>query len=156
MAYAAQILERDAMHLSANELQAVLVDLVDLSLQGKQAHWNVIGLRFRSLHLEFDELVDDVRKWSDEVAERLRALGVAADGRASVIAQRSGLESLPEGTLSDGEVLRCIANQVATVAARGSTAIDRLDGTDKVSEDILLEIVQGLEKRLWMFRSQLS
>jgi starvation-inducible DNA-binding protein len=156
MAYAAQVLERDATHLSATELQAVLVDLIDLSLQGKQAHWNVIGLRFRSLHLEFDELVEDARKWSDEVAERLRALGVAADGRASVIAQHSGLESLPEGTLSDSEVLRCVANQVATVAARGRAAIDRLGGMDKVSEDILLDVVQGLEKRLWMLRSQLS
>ena len=156
MPYDVQVLERDITHLAAIELQSVLVDLIDLSLQGKQAHWNVIGLRFRSLHLEFDELVDDVRNWSDEVAERLRALGVPADGRAGVIAQHSGLESLPEGTLSDSEVLRCVANQVATVAARGRTAIDRLDGLDKVSEDILLEIVQGLEKRLWMFRSQLS
>ena len=156
MAYTAQVLERDATHLSATELQAVLVDLIDLSLQGKQAHWNVVGLRFRTLHLEFDELVDDARKWSDEVAERLRALGVAADGRASVITGRSGLESLPEGVLSDSEVLRCVANQVAIVAGRGRLAIEHLNGVDKVSEDILLEIVQGLEKRLWMLRSQLS
>ncbi|WP_374196545.1 hypothetical protein [Microbacterium sp. BF1] len=27
----------------ANNLQAVLVDLLDLAIQGKQAHWNVVG-----------------------------------------------------------------------------------------------------------------
>ena len=41
-----------------NTLQAALVELIDLSLIGKQLHWNIVGPRFRSLHLELDELVD--------------------------------------------------------------------------------------------------
>ena len=90
MVQAAQVLAKDATQKSATELQAVLVDLIDLSLQGKQAHWNVVGPQFRTLHLELDEVVEDARKWADDVAERLRALGVAADGRASMIAKRTG------------------------------------------------------------------
>lgn len=154
MVQAAQVLAKDATQKSATELQAVLVDLIDLSLQGKQAHWNVIGPQFRAVHLELDELVEDSRKWADEVAERLRVLGVAADGRASVIAKRTGIESLPEGTIADKEVLMRVTDQLATVATRGRASIDRLDGTDKVSEDILIEVIEGLEKHLWMFRSQ--
>ena len=69
-------------------------------------------------------------------------------------AKRSGLESLPEGTISDNEVLRRVIDQLATAATRGRTSVDRLDGTDKVSEDILIEVVEGLEKHLWIFRSQ--
>ena len=46
--------------LSAN-LQRVLVDLIELHLQGKQAHWNVVGSNFRDLHLQLDELVDFAR-----------------------------------------------------------------------------------------------
>jgi starvation-inducible DNA-binding protein len=154
MAQAGQVLAKDATQKSAAELQTVLVDLIDLGLQGKQAHWNVVGPHFRTVHLELDEVVEDSRKWADEVAERLRALGVAADGRASLIAKRTGIESLPEGTIADKEVLIRVANQIATVAARGRASIDRLDSTDKVSEDILIGIVEGLEKHLWMFRSQ--
>jgi starvation-inducible DNA-binding protein len=154
MAQAAQVLAKNATQKSAVELQTVLVDLIDLGLQGKQAHWNIVGPQFRAVHLELDELVDDSRKWADEVAERLRALGVSADGRASVIASRTGLKSLPEGTISDKEVLRCVSDQLATVAARARDGIGRLDSTDKVSEDILIEVVEGLEKHLWMFRSQ--
>jgi starvation-inducible DNA-binding protein len=154
MPQAAQVLAKDATQKSAVELQAVLVDLIDLGLQGKQAHWNVVGPQFRAVHLELDEVVEDSRKWADEVAERLRALGLAADGRASVIAKRTRLESLPEGTIADKEVLIRVTDHLATVAACGRASIDRLDGTDKVSEDILIEVVEGLEKHLWMVRSQ--
>jgi starvation-inducible DNA-binding protein len=154
MTQATQAFAKDGVQKSAVELQAFLVDLIDLGLQGKQAHWNVVGPQFRALHLELDEIVEDSRKWSDEVAERLRALGVAADGRASVIAERTGIESLPEGTISDKEVLIRVTGQLATVFARGRASIERLDGADKVSEDILIEVVKGLEKHLWMVRSQ--
>ncbi|MHB8501086.1 MAG: Dps family protein [Candidatus Acidiferrales bacterium] len=154
MAQIGQVLARDAVQKSATELQAALVDLIDLSLQGKQAHWNVVGPQFRTLHLELDEVVEDARKWADDVAERLRALGVAADGRPSVVAKDSGLESLPEGLIPDKEVLRQVTDLLAKAAARGRASIDRLDGSDKVSEDILVEIVESLDKHLWMFRAQ--
>jgi DNA-binding ferritin-like protein len=45
--------ERQAV---AVELQAMLVDLLDLTLIGKHAHWNVEGPHFRSVHRELDEL----------------------------------------------------------------------------------------------------
>lgn len=149
-----QVPAKDAVQKSATELQAILVDLIDLSLQGKQAHWNVVGPQFRALHLELDEVVEGARNWADDVAERLRALGVAADGRPSVVAKDTGLESLPEGLIADKEVLRRTTDLLAKAAARSRTSIDRLDGTDKVSEDILVEIVESLEKHLWMFRAQ--
>jgi len=150
----ATVLKKDTAQKTAVELQAVLTELLDLSLQTKQAHWNVVGPHFRTLHLELDEIFDDVRKWADEIAERLRALGFAADGRASYIAKHSTLDSLPEGIISDKEVLTKFSDQLATVASRTRTAIDRLDGSDMATEDILIGAVQGLEKHLWMFRSQ--
>lgn len=36
-------------------LQATLPDLLDLSLVAKQAHWNLHGPRFRSVHVQLDE-----------------------------------------------------------------------------------------------------
>lgn len=138
---------------TAAELQTVILDLIDLGLQGKQADWNVAGPQFRTLHLKLDDVVQDARMWADDVAGRMRALGVAAGGRASVIAKRMGLEPLPEGALADNEVLLRVTDQLATAAARGRTSIGRLDSIDKISEDILIEIVERLEKHLWMFCS---
>lgn len=60
------------------DLQAALVELVDLALVGKQAHWNVTGPQFRSVHLELDEIVALARASSDRVAERIATVGVVA------------------------------------------------------------------------------
>ena len=45
--------------LTAN-CQAVLVDLIELHVQGKQAHWNIVGTNFRDLHLQLDEIIEAV------------------------------------------------------------------------------------------------
>ena len=59
--------------LTANS-QRVLVDLIELHLQGKQAHWNVVGRNFRDTHRILDEIIEAAREFSDTVAERMRAL----------------------------------------------------------------------------------
>src|SRR5882757_11029086 len=82
-------------------LQGALVDLVDLSLVAKQIHWNVVGPRFRSVHLQLDEVVDTARLHSDTVAERASTLGVSPDGRAATVASSSGIGSAPEGWVKD-------------------------------------------------------
>src|SRR5579875_1352545 len=62
--------------VTGEALQGALVDLLDLSLVAKQAHWNLYGPRFRSIHLQLDEVVATARTYADTVAERAAALGV--------------------------------------------------------------------------------
>ena len=76
------------------ELQATLVELVDLSLVGKQLHWSVVGSACSGrLHQQLDELVDSWRELGDTVAERAVAIGFWPDGQAEAIA--AGSASLP-------------------------------------------------------------
>ncbi len=75
------------------ELQATLVELIDLSLIGKQLHWNIFGRPpFKPLHEHLDELVDAWRDLSDTVAERAVALGLAPDGQAGAVIAESRIE----------------------------------------------------------------
>ena len=67
-------------------LQQVLVDMIELHLQGKQAHWNVVGTNFRDLHLQLDELVDFAREGSDTIAG-----STLTSDRALRVAIRSGV-----------------------------------------------------------------
>jgi starvation-inducible DNA-binding protein len=90
---------------AAESLQATLVELIDLSLQAKQAHWNLVGPSFGPIHLLLDELTDQYRDWYDELAERLVASGVSADGRIATVSAGTPLEPLPAGRLRDQDVL---------------------------------------------------
>jgi starvation-inducible DNA-binding protein len=71
----------------ASSLQRVLIDIIELQLQGKQAHWNVVGTNFRGLHFQLDELVDFTRTSSDTIAERMRALSAVPDGRSPTLSR---------------------------------------------------------------------
>src|SRR6201992_4326524 len=100
----------------ADNLERVLVDLIELHLQGKQAHWNVVGTNFRDLHLQLDEVVDAAREASDTIAERMRALDSVPDGRSDTVTATTSLPGYPAGEQSTGEVVDLVTTRIyATV-----------------------------------------
>jgi starvation-inducible DNA-binding protein len=144
--------ERQAV---AVELQGALVDLVDLALAGKHAHWNVEGPLFRSVHRELDELVDAWRKLADDVAERAVTIGASPDGQVEAIAGATELEVLPSGHLTDWQVLEAIGDRLSDAAVRTRRRIERVAIDDPVSCDVLVQVAATLEKQLWMVRAQI-
>jgi starvation-inducible DNA-binding protein len=143
--------DRDAV---GTVLQATLVDLVDLSLIGKQAHWNVIGKNFRSVHLQLDELVTTARNAADQVAERAAALGVTPNGTAKTIAASSGVPEIETGWLKEEQVVTAITAALGKLIARMRTRIDETDKPDLVTQDLLIGITQELEQAHWMWQAQ--
>jgi starvation-inducible DNA-binding protein len=102
-------------------LQAALVELIDLSLQGKQAHWAVTGPMFKPVHEHLDAIVDDLRTAYDDVAERMSALEVPPDGRLATLIAATPVEPLPAGWQPDSQV-------VARMLARLEALSGRLGG----------------------------
>lgn len=145
--------ERQAV---AVELQGTLVDLLDLALIGKHAHWNVDGRLFRSVHHELDELVDTWRTLADDIAERAVTIGASPDGQGETIAGATELKALPSGHLSDRQVLTAIGDRLSEAAIRTRERIDRVAVADPVSCDLLIQVTATLEKQLWMVRAQMS
>ena len=138
------------------ELQATLVELVDLSLVGKQLHWSVVGRFFRPLHLQLDELVDSWQELADTVAERAVALGYFPDGQAAAVAAGVEAKPLERGPIEDDRVVRELAQRLADVAERVRGRMERLGELDLASQDVLIEVVRALEQQLWMIRVQLE
>jgi starvation-inducible DNA-binding protein len=138
-----------------HELQATLVELVDLSLLGKQLHWNIFGRPFKPLHEHLDELVDSWRELSDTVAERAVALGLSPDGRVATVSAKSGIAAVDAGAVDTDTALRELVERVADVAERVRGRMDRLGDLDLASQDVLIEVVRDLEKQLWMLRASL-
>jgi starvation-inducible DNA-binding protein len=145
--------ERDEV---GRELQAVLVDLVDLSLLGKQLHWTVVGPHFRPLHLELDELVDSWRALGDTVAERAVALGVMPDGQAGAVAAASEIAPVDRKALEDHLVVRELTHRLAEVSERVRSRLERVGELDLASQDVLIEVLRALEEQQWMVRAQLG
>ncbi|KAA5835955.1 DNA starvation/stationary phase protection protein [Saccharopolyspora hirsuta] len=137
-------------------LQATLLDLIDLHLVAKQAHWNVVGRFFRDVHLHLDELVSTARGFADDVAERAAAIGVSPDGRAATVAEGSGLPKFESDWRSDKEVIESITRALGELIRRLRVRIDESDKTDLVTQDLLISIAAELEKAHWMWQSQLA
>jgi starvation-inducible DNA-binding protein len=135
-------------------LQTTLTDLIDLSLIAKQAHWNVVGPHFRSVHLQLDELVGIARQYVDDVAERAAAIGVSPNGKAHTVAETSGLPGYPDGWTSDVDTIAAIVATLDTLVQRVRTRVDETDKSDLVTQDLLIEIARELEKQHWMWQAQ--
>ncbi|MFF9394063.1 Dps family protein [Streptomyces griseoluteus] len=135
-------------------LQGALVDLVDLSLVAKQIHWNVVGPRFRSIHLQLDEVVLSARTASDLVAERSSALGVPPDGRASTVASGTGIKVPPAGWIKDTDAVAGMVAALGAVIGRMRERVNATGDADPVTQDMLIQITGDLEKHHWMFQAE--
>jgi starvation-inducible DNA-binding protein len=136
------------------ELQAILAILIDLSLTGKHAHWNVQGPNFRALHLQLDEMIDAWRDAADAIGERAVALGHAPDGRTATVAAESLLPQLAAGPQRDHELIVALTRILTEAIGAIRERMDRLEDVDTVTADLLHGVVAKLEEQAWMIRVQ--
>jgi starvation-inducible DNA-binding protein len=147
-------LEDQARDTAGAALQATLVDLVDLSLMAKQAHWNLVGRQFHDVHLHLDELVEAARKYSDTVAERAAAIGVSPDGRAATVASDSQVPDIDSGWLKDRDVIRTAYEALDATVKGLRPRIEEVEKADLVTQDLFIEITATLEEQRWMWQAQ--
>lgn len=136
-----------------NHLQDTLVELIDLSLLGKQLHWSVVGPHFKPLHEHLDELIDSWRDLADTVAERAVAIGYLPDGQAQALGAGK-VAPVERGELEDHVVVRELTARLGDVAERLRERLERLGELDLASQDVGIEVLRELEKQLWMVRAQ--
>ena len=135
-------------------LQKVLVDLIELALQGKQAHWNVVGRNFRDTHLQLDEIIEAARGFADSVAERMRSLHALPDGRSDVVADTTTLPEFPQGEIATNEVVDLMTERLDAVAGTCREVHDAVDEEDPTSADILHAILERVEQLSWMVSAE--
>jgi len=136
---------------------ARLADSVDLQTQVKQAHWNVKGPDFISLHKLFDEINEDVEEYVDLTAERVVQLGGVAEGTARLIVKASKLPEYP-ATIAEGhQHVDALSTALATYGKLARAAIDEADKLgDADTADIFTEISRGVDKWLWFVEAHLQ
>ena len=142
------------------ELIALLNDRLaataDLHMQVKQAHWNVTGIHFYSLHQLFDDVADAIHPFVDELAERVTALGGVAKGTVRMAAAASSRPEFPLDTEGGEAHLSVVRDRLATYATDNLRAIDATDELDDdATEDLFVEIQRTIDKLQYFVASHL-
>jgi len=134
-----------------------LADAVDLQTQVKQAHWNVKGPNFISLHELFDEIYESVGEYVDLVAERIVQLGGIAEGTARVAASRSRLDEYPLDIAEGTAHVRALSKALADFGHEVRIAIDEAENLDDAgTSDLFTQVSRGIDKWLWMVEAHLQ
>jgi len=138
----------------ASNLQMVLTDLIELHLQAKQAHWNIVGTNFRDLHLQLDEIIASVRQFADDTAERMRALHALPDGRSSTVSTDTRLDELTGGLISTKDAVKLVTARLERTVKTMRDVHDEVDEEDPTSADLLHAAIERLEQLAWMVNAE--
>ena len=129
----------------------------DLYSQTKQAHWNVKGPDFMQLHLLFDQLAGMIEPFTDELAERVTALGGYAKGTVRMAAATSDLPEFPTDRHDGQAHLEALAERWAAYAASTRAAIQAsAEAGDPSTEDLFVEISREVDKGLYFIEGHLQ
>jgi starvation-inducible DNA-binding protein len=134
-----------------------LAAAIDLHAQVKQAHWNIRGPGFIALHLLFDRLSEQVEGYSDQLAERARALGGEAGGTLQRALAGSFLIPYEHG-VGDAQLHGfAIAGSLAAFGESTRDAITHAATMgDAATADLFTEISRGIDQQLWLVESNLA
>lgn len=131
-----------------------LADVIDLHYQAKQAHWNVKGVQFKSLHELFDEVSAAAEKYVDLFAERIVQLGGVAVGTIRAASQTSSLPEYPLDLLQASDHIDTLGDRLRVVAKSCRENIERCEADgDMVTADIFTEAVTEFDKLTWMLEA---
>ncbi len=157
--YTAQInigIEAQDRENIAEGLSRLLADTYTLYLKTHNFHWNVTGPMFNTLHTMFEQQYTELATAVDEIAERIRALGVPAPGS---YAQFSKLTEIREEDSSPGaeDMIAQLVEDQETVVRTARSIFPLVEAaSDEPTADLLTQRMQVHEKTAWMLRSMIS
>ncbi|PWE16902.1 DNA starvation/stationary phase protection protein [Marinicauda salina] len=151
------------MGLSANQREVMagavtrlLADTYALYFKTHAYHWNVTGPRFHALHNMFEEQYREMWEAVDEIAERVRALGVNAPISYDEMMESASIKADKKTPDADGMVANLVAGheQVVRTAREVLALADEHD--DEATADLVAPRVSAHEKTAWMLRATLG
>jgi starvation-inducible DNA-binding protein len=134
-----------------------LAAAIDLHAQMKQAHWNVRGPAFISVHKLFDTVSEEVEIFSDMIAERTGGLGGVAQGTVQIAAEQSFLIPYDLGIGDEKQHIFAVAGALAAFGQSIHEAIKKADDLgDVTTADLFTEISRGVDQQLWFVESHMA
>lgn len=140
----------------AEGLSRLLADTYTLYLKTHNFHWNVTGPMFTTLHEMFETQYTELATAVDEIAERIRALGLPAPATYTAFGRLTSIEE-PEGVPSAEDMIKeLVVGQETVVRTARSIFPAAEQAGDEPTADLLTQRMQVHEKTAWMLRSLVS
>lgn len=141
----------------ADFLSVLLADEFVLYLKTRNAHWNVEGPDFHTMHVYFEEQYTELATVIDEVAERLRKIDHYAP---ATMTEYLKLTHLTEKRSTKNNSLSYIAellNDYESIIIFVREKLEELeDIIDQGTEDYVTGLMEQHEKTAWMLRAHLK
>jgi starvation-inducible DNA-binding protein len=136
-------------------LAALLADEYVLYTKTRNYHWNVVGPQFNDLHKFFEAQYEELDDVVDEVAERLRALGLPSPATLVEFKKLARVEEQPgERPSARGMLAALLADHGAVIRTlRGDLETTAAQHHDAGTSDFLTGLMERQEKMAWMLRA---
>ena len=137
----------------AEGLKKLLATSYTLYLQTHNFHWNVTGPQFRELHLMFEEHYTELAVAVDDIAERIRTLGVIAPGTYRSFAELSSIKEV-DGVPAASEMVSLLLNghEAVVKVCRDVLKVSQ-DADDESTSALVGDRMRVHEKTAWMLRA---
>ncbi|RMB13082.1 Dps family protein [Eilatimonas milleporae] len=137
----------------AASLKVLLAENVQLYTLTQNVHWNVTGPLFQAVHNMTEEQYLALATATDDIAERIRALGHKAPGTLQAYVDL--------GSITDGDETADAETMVGALVAGNETLAERLraiiseaaDAGDEVTAGIATDRLTAHEKTIWMLKA---
>ncbi|MEM9147397.1 MAG: DNA starvation/stationary phase protection protein [Pseudomonadota bacterium] len=149
-------LEATALEAIVEGLTQALAETAVETMKAQNYHWNVTGMAFGPLHDLFQKMYEDHFPAQDELAERIKALDGHAEGRLSVLLERSKIVEC-DGTVSAENMIEGLAaDQLVLAGTMRALAEASEKNGDPLTQDLAIERGLVHEKFAWILRSHLK
>lgn len=138
---------------TADGLKHLLADSYTLYLQTHNFHWNVTGMHFKDLHTMFEEHYTELAIAVDDIAERIRALGVYAPGTYKEFVKLTSISEV-EGVPSSDDMVEILMKSHEAVVKTARKALKLAqDANDESTASLVSDRMRVHEKTAWMLRA---
>ncbi|GAB4023956.1 Dps family protein [Spirosoma koreense] len=142
----------------AHQLAKLLADEFVLYTKTLNAHWNLEGMDFHSVHLYFEELYNQSAEIVDDVAERIRQLGHYAPATLKNFLQLTHLtEQDEDGNDSRSLIRKLLSDHESIIEFLRGNINEFADAhKDAGTSDYITGLMEKHEKIAWMLRAHLK
>lgn len=149
------ILDLSVRQKIMQHLEIWLADSYLLYLKTQNFHWNVIDPKFYSLHKMFEEQYEELVKGIDEIAERIRMLGLKSPGSMKEFLEVATLNE-SEGNFSANEMIIILLNDHQAIANYLRAEIEEMTNfSDHGTADLMIQRLRFHEKTAWMLQASI-